>query len=568
RVNHPSDLEFVSNKVIVARSYLRILGESDSSARDSRGHGTSVAMAAAGLVLATENGPISGVAPRAWLGSYNIFGRRSGTTRGDIILKAMDDAVSDEMDVINLSLGSPFAFRPEDSIFSAVIDRATAMGVIVVVAGGNDGPEPFTIGDLGVAPSAITVGATWNDRILSSSVRLADDQVFPSIASDGPNSVAPISAAMRDVAELDPTGLACDSLPEGSLTGQIAFILRGVCFFEEKLDITQAAGAVAAIVYTDAERPDAIIMSVGSATLPASMVSHEDGLVIKDTLTGNPELAATIDFEENPFLVDPNRLALFSGRGPNTDLTVKPDMVATGVSLNTALLGSGFAPTQGTSFSAPLVAGAAAVLQAERPGYSGHHYRSMLINAASPLVLSSGSPERVQNAGGGVLDMDASLAATVTAYPTSVSLGRGTGSVERKLTVSNLNQTEDTFSITVQPFDGGAPPVASTTALTIPPRESRTITLTGTSTGLPAGGYQGMIWIRGSQPGSLIHVPYWYAVTSNEASAIKIVDQIEVGAAGGLIRRGLSVRTTDRAGVPIDIPPSVTVVSGGGTVAG
>ncbi|MCP5116443.1 MAG: hypothetical protein GY953_36900, partial [bacterium] len=56
RVNRTSDLVYTSNKVIVARSYLSLLGEADSSARDSRSHGTGVAMAAAGVIQATENG--------------------------------------------------------------------------------------------------------------------------------------------------------------------------------------------------------------------------------------------------------------------------------------------------------------------------------------------------------------------------------------------------------------------------------------------------------------------------------------------------------------------------------
>lgn len=566
RANQASDLDFTSNKVIVARSYLSLFpGAEVLSARDKDGHGTAVAMAAAGAVLDSADGPISGVAPKAYLGSYNVFPAGSNT-RLDVILKAFDDAVRDGMDVINLSLGSPFALRPWDDIFSRIVERATAMGVLVVVASGNEGPEPFTIGDVGVAASAITVGASWNDRVLAASVRLETGDLFDAQTSDGVKPLFPLTAPLFDVAQLDPSGLACDSLPPGSLDGRIAFILRGVCFFEVKLNNVQAAGAAGAVVYTDADRPEAIIMAVGSATLPGVMVSHADGLRVKSLLGNTSGLTATVDFRVAR-AVDPNRIADFSSRGPNTDFSVKPDLVATGVALNTADLGGGFDITQGTSFSAPLVSGAAALLKAARPGFSGHQYRSMLINASAPLVLSSGGTAPVQQMGGGALDMEASLATTVTAYPTSVSFGTTAGTSVRALNIFNLGSEAETLTLSTQPFGSGPPPVASETTLSISARSGRTLTLTVSPQGLAPGEYQGFVRIQGSRPEADIRVPYWYAIRSDVPVQIKIVDQDESGAPGALLRDAIALRVTDGAGIPLTAdPPAVTVVSGGGSV--
>src|SRR5262249_11838081 len=72
RANSAADLAFTNNKVIVARSYADLFERSDPdrSPRDRVGHGTATGMAAAG---ATNTGPlatITGVAPKAWLGSY------------------------------------------------------------------------------------------------------------------------------------------------------------------------------------------------------------------------------------------------------------------------------------------------------------------------------------------------------------------------------------------------------------------------------------------------------------------------------------------------------------------
>src|SRR5262249_2164825 len=128
RANNAEDLAFTNNKVIVARSYADLFDRSDPdrSPRDRVGHGTATGMAAAGV---TNTGPlatITGVAPKAWLGSYKVFGSpgvNDGATDA-AILKAIDDAVADGMDVINLSLGTLEATRIEDDLEVHALERA------------------------------------------------------------------------------------------------------------------------------------------------------------------------------------------------------------------------------------------------------------------------------------------------------------------------------------------------------------------------------------------------------------------------------------------------------------
>ncbi|MGC8781865.1 MAG: S8 family serine peptidase, partial [Anaerolineae bacterium] len=242
--------QYTNNKIIVARTYEGLLGNSNGTPRDEMGHGTAVAMAAAG---ARNRGPlaeIAGVAPKAWLGNYKVFTASSDTTRTDVILKAIDDAVADGMDVINLSLGTPLTPRPADSISVQAVERAAAAGVVVVAAAGNDGPDPFTISSYATAPSTIAVGATTSDRVFGTAVVLDGGGTYFATPGNGPKPEAPVMAPVADVARLDENGLACQPLPEGSLAGQIALILRGTCYFEDKLNNAQRAGAVAAIVNT------------------------------------------------------------------------------------------------------------------------------------------------------------------------------------------------------------------------------------------------------------------------------------------------------------------------------
>src|SRR5438105_8609085 len=116
---------------------------------------------------------------------------------------------------------------------------------MVTISAGNDGPDPNTISSPGTAPNAITAGSMQNDRILAASLRLAGGSRLRAIPGDGRNAATPVTAPLIDIATLDSTALACDGLPDLSLTGSIALILRGTCPFETKLNNAARAGAAA-----------------------------------------------------------------------------------------------------------------------------------------------------------------------------------------------------------------------------------------------------------------------------------------------------------------------------------
>ena len=119
-------------------------------------------------------------------------------------------------------------------------------------------------------------------------------------------------------------------------------------------------------------------MGVNKATLPASMISNSDGVEILQQLAQNPALTVTLTFTLTPFGISTNGLVSFSSQGPSVDFSLKPDLIAVGSNFYTAAQKfdpngalydpSGYTITQGTSFSAPLVSGAVALLKAARPG--------------------------------------------------------------------------------------------------------------------------------------------------------------------------------------------------------
>jgi subtilisin family serine protease len=117
--------------------------------RDDVGHGTHVSgiVAGAGAVY-------RGVAPEATLVIAKALAATGGSE--DAVLAAMSWASTQQVAVMNLSLGGPGS--PMTPL-SREVDALTADGIIVCVAAGNEGPASGTISSPGDARGALTVGA-------------------------------------------------------------------------------------------------------------------------------------------------------------------------------------------------------------------------------------------------------------------------------------------------------------------------------------------------------------------------------------------------------------------------
>jgi subtilisin family serine protease len=126
---------------------------SPSGWADAQGHGTHCA----GIIAARDNSlGVVGAAPAASLLAGKVLGDNgSGTIEG--IAAGIDWAVSRGVDVISMSLGGD---GPVSGVMRAAIDRAIAAGIIVVVAAGNSGPYPRTVGSPGNYTPCVTVAAT------------------------------------------------------------------------------------------------------------------------------------------------------------------------------------------------------------------------------------------------------------------------------------------------------------------------------------------------------------------------------------------------------------------------
>src|SRR5204862_6170838 len=95
-----------------------------------------------------------GVAPKAELYAVRVFGCAGST---DVTVDAIEWAVDNDMDVINMSLGSTFGSKDDPSAVAST--NAAKAGVIVVASAGNAGPSPYVIGSPSTADGAISVAA-------------------------------------------------------------------------------------------------------------------------------------------------------------------------------------------------------------------------------------------------------------------------------------------------------------------------------------------------------------------------------------------------------------------------
>jgi subtilisin family serine protease len=164
---------FTTPKVIVARAFpspsTHWKYADDPFDPTFSSHATHVAGIAAGdhdtPTTPDHGNPISGVAPKAYLGNYKAltvptadFGLDGNSPE---IAKAIDQAVADGMNVINLSIGEP-EVEPTRDIVVKALDNAAAAGVVPVVAASNDYDAGGlgTIGSPGNAPAAISAAAS------------------------------------------------------------------------------------------------------------------------------------------------------------------------------------------------------------------------------------------------------------------------------------------------------------------------------------------------------------------------------------------------------------------------
>ena len=507
------DCKFVTPKVIVAKVFFNKARQQGLDATAVEGHGTHTAGIAAGVTgkTAVVNGvsidDMSGIAPGAWLGNYNVFPDQVNESRhgarSEDILNAVDAAIEDGMDVLNLSLGG--GFHGNNDLLSIGLDNAVEGGVVVAVAAGNSGPGQGTLESPGRARKVITVGASTNQHFVG--------QPFTYPAGGGTTVGAavgefdPLPADSFDLFDTHSNG--CTSV-DPAASGKLAIIDRGTCTFSQKVANANAAGAIAVLIINNvAGDPIAMARTAGfNDDLPAVMISKNDGAALR--VANPPDASAVATFQE--FITPENKdiLAGFSSQGPTrVDFAVKPDLTSVGVNVLSSCVSTdpvdcGEAPwafLSGTSMSTPHIAGSAAVLLQLHNDWTPAQIKSALVNRADLVVkdAATGLHDVGPTAqGAGRENLSVAADATTWMDPASASFGRVTlgRPTSVAITLNNPTGTDQTFSVSTTKFtpstfggtvpsiwnagtfSAGDPAITVPASVMVPANSSTTLTVT------------------------------------------------------------------------------------------
>jgi subtilisin family serine protease len=476
----------------------------DPDPLDCNGHGSHVAGSAAGQgVLAagtTYTGPYNtstiggntwnvgpGVVPKATLYAYKVFGCDGST---DVVVDAINQAVADGVDVINMSLGSPFGAADTPDAIAA--NNAALAGVTVVASAGNSGPNAFTTGSPASASRAISVAALdATPTFPGASVDLPVEPDQPGINMNASTDLPKTATLVTLNGPVPGTlNLGCTEADYAGfdVAGKIVAVKRGTCAFVEKGALAQAKGAVGIIV-VNRDDVAGLPVFIGSSPeifdIPMIGVARESQppIIASNGMTITLRAAGTLT---NPGF---QRLATFSSGGPrDIDNALKPDVTAPGVSIVSTLSGGGTRGTtlSGTSMASPHTAGVAALVIQAHPTWSPERVKAAIMNTADASGGAAGVlGYNVRTAGSGVVAarraVDTVTLATTGGGTASLSFGYepedGSYSETKRITLSNTSRSSITYNLS-NTFNGdalGATISISPSSVRVPARGSRTV---------------------------------------------------------------------------------------------
>ena len=435
--NHPDLFGWgPDGKVVGGYNFIR----EDELPLDTNGHGTQVA----GVIAA--DGQAIGIAPKAKILAYKVSEDGEGVS-SELIIRAIEKAIEDGADIINISLGV--------NKTNAKIDRAVSIaleeGIFVVTAAGNDGPGLKTIGSPGRNFGSVTVGATYNNLTSSLVATLEVDEK--------PYTVIPMVGSTKleepIIGKIIFGGFGkIENLKELDVKDAILIVERGsdvegeLLYFSIKESNAANAGAKAMIVYNN--RPGIFLgelihefMEPGyKPQIPVVSVDREEGIEIKESIKNGNEASMHLFY-------NPDFVAHFSSRGPVSPFYLKPDIVAPGAYINSTQNNGGYNFTSGTSYAAPHVSGAAALLLQKNPELHHHEIKSLLLTTVEPVSDAYGKEFSVHEAGAGRLDIGNAYGAKLIIIPPNfvVNVSSDNLIAEKQFELKLIDSTLDNFDV-------------------------------------------------------------------------------------------------------------------------
>jgi subtilisin family serine protease len=417
-------------------------------------HGTELA----GLLVGSGGpGALAGIAPGATVLPIRVAGWQRDATarwavygRTDQVLAGLERAVDPNDDgdahdaarVALVGVAEPFAGFADGPLARAAAG-AMRLDTLVVAPAGNDGPAGPGYGSVagpGGAPSVLTVGALdLRPRygeirvVLRAGLDVEYDGTRPlagAVTPTGPLDVGLGAPRAHTTAAVGYRGAVplldfFDRRGRSLVAGRAA-ILRAGADPNGTLANAARAGAVAALFY-GADLPAGGVSLDQTGPIPAVSIPQELAERVLARLSRGIDGTVSLGAVRSTANSGEGRVARFSSSGLAFDGRVKPDVVAPGVALETSEPGASadgsarYGTVNGTSVSAALVAGGAALLAQARPYLDAEALKGLLVGSARPLA-----DDPVTAQGAGLIDVGGATATEVTAAPASLALGRAT----------------------------------------------------------------------------------------------------------------------------------------------
>ena len=498
----------------VGETWPNTVVQPDPNPIDRSGHGTQGASAAAGVAVA---GALlrAGSAPAAILLAYKVCSSVTSSCEGSALLNSMEAVMQYAAGnpnanqpgannpslpigtrfVINMSLGSAYGNESIDDL-SEASRNAVRAGITVVVSAGNSNDIPFIVGTPSATETVISVAssqpATLTGPVLTVGAPLNASYPLGTSTTFGPAFTTATSLSLAlggtNAAVNANVNFGCNvNAPLPPLTGKAGIADRGgspaPCGFAEKTKNIQNAGGSLALIVNNAVGGGPFGMGGADATVVISALSigTSEGLAVKNALVANPLLTGqfsplgdSANAAGGINLVD--LISDFSSRGPGQNgFAAKPDITAPGTNIWMAAFGSGNrgSVSSGTSFSAPLTSGVAALVLAAKPSLTPWQVKAAIMNTANTDVFATKTAggntlAGITRMGGGRVQADRAVATGTLAYDsadidptgteyynTALSFGAqaftaaGATVVKRTVVVQNLGNSAKTYTISV-----------------------------------------------------------------------------------------------------------------------
>jgi len=342
----------------------------------------------------SDLGIVSGVAPAAHIAMYKACweGVTEGGCAGADLTAAIDRAVADGVDIINYSIGGTTESSYFDPTEIAFMNAAQA-GVFVSASAGNNGSGASTLDH--PSPWLTTVAASTysineSTVVFGNGVR----RLGVSTTAGLPTSPLVDSVAVKKAASTDEDARLCvlGSLDPAKVTGKVVVCDRGVNpRIDKSLEVQTAGGLGMVLLNPTAQGGNGDFHFVPTIHLEfVDTASHEAIHAFARTPGATAEILAGV---RTGSTTEVPEVASFSSRGPSTRAdgdVLKPDLSAPGVDVLAAVApASNHSRTydfmSGTSMAAPHVAGIAALIRAEHPGWSPMAIKSALMTTAGDV---------------------------------------------------------------------------------------------------------------------------------------------------------------------------------------